>query len=93
MAGRPNGSAAAADQVPMADVQQGVRVKKLIGIAGNVAAVAGTLLCVLTIAARLLGIYEIAGIDAISLFTVGVGMMVFACLAKLHVLTLRTGSG
>ena len=68
-------------------------MSKLIGIAGNVAAVAGILLCVLTIVARILGIYEIAGIDAISLFTVGIGVMVFACLAKLHVLTVRTRSG
>ena len=68
-------------------------MNKLIGISGNVAAVAGVLLCVLTIAARILGAYEMAGIDMISLFTVGTGMMVFACLAKLHVLTVRTGRG
>ena len=68
-------------------------MNKLIGIAGNLAAVAGILLCVLTIAARMLGIYEIAGIDLIALLTVGIAMMVFACLAKLHVLTVRTGSG
>ena len=68
-------------------------MNKLIGIAGNLAAVAGVLVCVLTIAARILGIYEIAGVDAIALFTVGIGMMVFACLAKLHLLTVRTGSG
>jgi len=68
-------------------------VSNLIGISGNVAAVAGILLCVLTIAARTVGTYDIAGVDAISLFTVGIGVMVFACLAKLHVLTVRTGSG
>ena len=65
---------------------------KLIGISGNLAAVVGILVCVLTIAARIFSIYEIAGIDAISLFTLGVGLMVFACLAKLHVLTVRTKS-
>jgi hypothetical protein len=68
-------------------------VNDLIGIAGNVAAIAGILLCVLAIAARMLGIYDIAGVDAIALFTVGVGLMVFACLAKLHLLTVRTGKG
>ena len=68
-------------------------MNKLIGILGNVAAVAGILLCVLTIAARILGIYDIAGVDAISMFTVGTGVMVFACLAKLHLLTVRAGSG
>ena len=68
-------------------------MNRLIGIVGNVAAVAGILLCALTIAARILGIYELAGIDVISLFTVGIGIMVFACLAKLHVLTARTRGG
>jgi hypothetical protein len=67
-------------------------VIKLIGISGNLAAVAGILVCALTIAARIVGIYEIAGIDAISLFTLGIGGMVLACLAKLHVLTVRTST-
>lgn len=67
-------------------------MNKLIGVAGNVAAVAGILVCVLTGAARIFGIYEIAGIDAIAGFTVGIGLMVFACLAKLHLLTVRPTS-
>jgi hypothetical protein len=73
-------------------VRQEQTVNKLIGVAGNVAAVAGILLCVLTVAARILGVYEIAGIDVIAGFTVGIGSMVFACLAKLHVLTVRLTS-
>ena len=68
-------------------------MNKLIAIAGNVAAVAGTLLCVLAGAARFAGVYEIAGVDSIALFTVGVGGMVFACLAKLQVLTVQMQRG
>ena len=62
-------------------------MNKLIAIAGHVAAVAGTMVCVVAGAARFAGVYEIAGIGSIALFTVGVGGMVFACLAKLQVLT------
>ena len=62
-------------------------------IAGDVAAVAGTLLCVLTGAARIIGVYEIANVDSIALFTVGIGGMVFACLAKLHLLTAQMKRG
>jgi hypothetical protein len=68
-------------------------VNKLIRIAGEVAAVVGILLCVLSSTARIFGIYEIAGLGSIALFTLGIGVMVFACLAKLHLLTLRTKSG
>ena len=66
---------------------------KLLGIAGDVAAIAGTLLCVLTGAARVFGVAQIAGLGTMALFTVGIGSMVFACLAKLHVLTAQTKGG
>jgi hypothetical protein len=62
---------------------------KLISFGGNLAAVAGTVLCVLTVLVRILGIYDVAGLGTMALFTVGVGMMVFACLAKLHWLTMH----
>jgi hypothetical protein len=62
---------------------------KLISFGGNLAAVAGTAVCVLTVLARIFGIYDVAGLGTMALFTVGVGMMVFACLAKLHWLTLH----
>ena len=66
---------------------------KLIRIAGDVAAVVGILLCALSSAARAFGVYEIAGLGSIALFTLGIGVMVFACLAKLHLLTMRTKNG
>ena len=68
-------------------------MNKLMAIAGTVAAVAGTLICVVSGVARILGIYDVAGVDSIALFTVGIGVMVFACLAKLHLLTLPTKGG
>ena len=68
-------------------------MNKLITIAGDVAAVAGILLCVLSGALRVFGTYTIAGLGTVALFTVGIGIMVFACLAKLHLLTARTKGG
>jgi hypothetical protein len=62
-------------------------VNKLIGMAGDAAAVVGILLCAVTGAARILGVYYLVGVGTMTLFTVGVGLMVFACLAKLHLLT------
>jgi hypothetical protein len=64
-------------------------VNKLISVTGDVAAVVGILLCVLTSGARVFGTYQIAGVGTMALFTVGIGIMVFACLAKLHLLTVR----
>jgi len=61
-------------------------MNKLIGIAGDAAAILGVVLCAVTGAARLLGHYEMAGVGTVALFTVGIGMMVFACLAKLHLI-------
>jgi hypothetical protein len=68
-------------------------VNKLIGIVGDVAAVVGILVCVLSGAARLVGTYGIAGVGTAALFMFGIGIMVFACLAKLHLLTMRAKGG
>jgi hypothetical protein len=68
-------------------------VNKLISIAGDVAAVVGILLCALTGAARLLGTYQLLGIGTNMLFMAGIGIMVFACLAKLHLLTAQHRGG
>lgn len=65
-------------------------MNKLIGISGDVAAAVGTLVCVLSGVARLFGFYSIAGLGTIVLFTVGSGIMIYACLAKLHLFSMRT---
>ena len=68
-------------------------MNKLISIAGNVAAVVGILLCAFTGAARLLGTYQLFGIGTNTLFIAGIGIMVFACLAKLHLLAAQHRGG
>ncbi len=68
-------------------------MNKLVDIVGNLAAVVGVLLCLVSIGIRLVGVYSIAGVGTIALLTVGIGIMVFACLAKLHLLALRIGNG
>jgi len=65
---------------------------KLILWVGHVAALLGILLCAISGFARLSGAYLLAGMEAGTLFSLGVGLMVFACLAKLHLLIERTGS-
>lgn len=67
-------------------------MNRLIGIAGDVAAVVGILVCILSGAARAVGVYSIGDIGTIAMFTAGVGIMVFACLAKLQVLTAQLRS-
>lgn len=53
---------------------------------GNAAALLGMLLCGISGTARLGGAYILAGIELGTLFLAGVGLMVFACLTKLHLL-------
>ena len=54
---------------------------------GNGAALVGILLCAVAGVIRLSGGYWLMGMDAITVFTGGIGLMVFACLAKLHQLS------
>jgi hypothetical protein len=54
---------------------------------GNAAAAAGLLLCLASGAGRVLGAYYIAGFEAMTLYTGGMGLMLAACLQKLHVLS------
>jgi hypothetical protein len=53
---------------------------------GNAAAIAGLLLCLAAGSGRVLGAYYIAGFEAMTLYTGGMGLMLAACLAKLHLL-------
>lgn len=59
---------------------------KLIETVGNVVAVLGILVCLAAGAARLGENWYVVGFQAMVLFNVGVGLMVTACLAKLHVM-------
>lgn len=59
-------------------------MKQLIDTLGTAAGVAGVLVCVGSGLMRMTGGYYLAGFELTTLFNAGVGMMVFACLAKLE---------
>ena len=65
-------------------------MQQLLTLSGHIAAVLGILLCVASGLARVSGSYHLAGYEATTLFMVGVGMMVFACLAKLQGLSAQS---
>lgn len=65
-------------------------MQQLIRWSANAAAVLGILCCAGAVLARLGGAYVImGGAEAGSVFVLGVGLMVFACLAKIELLVQR----
>lgn len=52
--------------------------------AGKVIGIAGIALCAVAGVARVSGSYHLGGFQSMTLFDVGVGLMVAACLAYLH---------
>ena len=62
-------------------------MQQLLTLTGSIAAIFGLLLCAIAGLARLSGLYHLAGYEATTIFTVGTGLMVFACLAKLEALS------
>jgi type IV secretory pathway VirB2 component (pilin) len=61
-------------------------MKNLVGLLGNVAGVVGVLVSAVAGIGRLAGYYHMGGFEASTLFSMGVGVMVAACLFKLHAL-------
>ena len=59
---------------------------QFLNYAGNAAGVFGVLLCAISGINRLMGNYYVGGVEASTLFMVGTGLMVFACLVKLETL-------
>lgn len=57
---------------------------RVLRIVGNVLAVLGVLICLLSGLARLAGGYYLLGFETMTLYIGGVGIMVMACLAKLQ---------
>ena len=55
-------------------------------LVGNVSAIVGILLSFGAGFARVLGLYLISGYTTMTLFQVGTGLMVLACLCKLQVM-------
>ena len=62
---------------------------KILQQIANLAAILGSLLCAVAGGARLVGSFHVANYEAMTLFNVGVGLMVFAVLVKLEVLLRR----
>lgn len=56
---------------------------------GNVAGLGGVTICAVAGIARIVGFIHLGGFELMTLFIGGMGLMLGACLAKLHVL----GSG
>ena len=62
-------------------------MQQLLTITGSIAAAFGILLCAVSGLARLFGLYHLAGYQSTTIFMVGIGVMVFACVVKLEALS------
>ncbi len=60
--------------------------RTLIGAVGSAAAALGVALCVVSGLARIAGQYYLLGYTSMTIFTGGMGLMLAACLAKLHLM-------
>ena len=56
---------------------------------GTLAGILGATLCAIAGGTRAAGAFYLAGYETTTLFTAGTGLMVFACLLKLEVLSRR----
>ena len=64
-------------------------MQQLLATIGSISGVLGALICAVAGLARITGMYHVGGYEATTLFMVGTGVMVFACLAKLEVMSKR----
>jgi type IV secretory pathway VirB2 component (pilin) len=64
-------------------------MKKVLELAGNLSGILGLVLCAVAGGSRLSGAYYTAGFTTTVVFNAGVGLMVAACLAKIHLLGSR----
>lgn len=63
---------------------------KMLSMVGNVAAIIGLLMCVVSGVVRLTGAFHLSGYSAMTIFLTGTGFMVLACLAKIEVLLIQS---
>ena len=59
-------------------------MNQILKTSGDLAAILGVAICLVAGVMRLAGQHHIVGIEAITLFTGGIALMVMGCLAKLH---------
>jgi hypothetical protein len=57
---------------------------KNLALTGSISGILGALICLVAGLARIAGYYYLAGYQSTTVFDMGVGMMVFACLVKLE---------
>jgi hypothetical protein len=67
----------------------GETMDNAINLAGHAASYLGVFVCAAAGVLRLLGFYDVAGYSLQSGFVMGIALMVFACLAKLHLLSAK----
>ncbi len=65
-------------------------MKHLLETGGNGVALLGVLVCLVAGGARVAGGYYLMGFELMTLFIGGMGLMLGACLAKLHLLVMAT---
>jgi len=65
-------------------------MERMITLVGNISALVGILLCAGAGVARLLGYYLTSGYATMTLFQIGTGLMVLACLCKLESLLIKS---
>lgn len=63
-------------------------MQQMINLISNLSGAAGLLICLGTGISRLLGHYHIMGSEVVTLFIVGIALMVAACLGKLYIIEL-----
>lgn len=66
-----------------------MNVDRVVQFAGKAAGIVGVLFCLVTGIQRAAGGYFLLGFESATLFEGGVALMVFYCVAKLHVLGLK----
>ena len=64
-------------------------MERILTLLGNLSALAGILLCAGAGGARVVGIYITSSFTTMTLFQVGTGLLVLACLCKLEILLIR----
>ena len=65
-------------------------MERMLMLVGNLSALAGILLCAGAGGARVMGLYLFSGYSTMTIFQVGTGLLVLACLAKLELLLMRS---
>lgn len=60
---------------------------KHLALAGSISGIVGVMICLISGLARIAGYYYLADYQSTTVFNMGVGLMVFACLVRLETLS------